>query len=323
MLRCSSFLALLVILASAGSLQAGEIIDIETVFVGNPGNPDDTHLLAYGGVDHSYSIGKYEVTAGQYTEFLNAVAATDPHGLYNSPAMSSYIYGCKIERSGSSGSYTYSVAADWANRPVNYVSWGDAARFSNWLHNGQGSGGTETGSYDLSGAMSPADLMVVTRDPNATWVIPSKDEWYKAAYHKNDGATANYWDYPTGSDSLPSNDLVEPTDPGDNATFFDDGWTIGFPYFRTEVGAHENSGSPYGTFDLGGNVFEWNETAIGPSRHVHGGAFIGNNLHAATSFVNSPAAELFSLGFRVAQVPEPTTLSLLAFGSLALLRRRR
>jgi formylglycine-generating enzyme required for sulfatase activity len=32
------------------------------------------------------------------------------------------------------------VVADWADRPVNYVSWGDAARFANWLHNGQPSG---------------------------------------------------------------------------------------------------------------------------------------------------------------------------------------
>ena len=29
------------------------------------------------------------------------------------------------------------------NKPVNYVSFWDAARFANWLTNGQGSGGTE------------------------------------------------------------------------------------------------------------------------------------------------------------------------------------
>ena len=50
-------------------------------------------------------------------------------------------------------------------------------------------------------------------------------------------------------------------DPGNNATFkfdsgTDDGLTIGSPYYRTGVGAHENSESPYGTFDQGGNVWE-------------------------------------------------------------------
>ena len=29
------------------------------------------------------------------------------------------------------------------NRPVNFVSYFDAMRFTNWLENGQGSGGTE------------------------------------------------------------------------------------------------------------------------------------------------------------------------------------
>ena len=96
-------------------------------------------LTGYGAVHYAYNIGTYEVTAGQYCEFLNAVAATDSHELYNSN-MWSNTYGCKIQRSGSLGSYTYSVDVNWANRPVNYVSWGDAARFANWLHNGQPTG---------------------------------------------------------------------------------------------------------------------------------------------------------------------------------------
>ena len=84
---------------------------IETVTVGNPGNPDDTHGAGYGGVDYVYRIGKFEVTTGQYTESLNAVAEHDAYGLYNTYMWSSD-YGCKIERTGSSGSYSYSVAGD-------------------------------------------------------------------------------------------------------------------------------------------------------------------------------------------------------------------
>ena len=100
---------------------------------------------------YAYQIGKYEVTAGQYTEFLNAVADSDTYGLYSTLMGDILNYGANIQRTGSSPNYSYSVAADWANRPVNYVSFWDAARFANWLHNGQptgpqGPGTTEDGA---------------------------------------------------------------------------------------------------------------------------------------------------------------------------------
>ncbi len=290
---------------------------MDTVTVGNPGNGDDSHGDGYGGVADTYSIGKYEVTAGQYAEFLNAVAATDTYGLY-STNMNSDPGGCQITRNGSDGNYTYDFSgrpsgteADWTDRPVNYVSWGDAARFANWLHNGQQRGAqdlttTEDGSYHLNGATTEAELNAITREGDAKWVIPSENEWYKAAYHKNDGVTSNYFDYPTSSDSEPSNDLVEPTDPGNNATFIDPGHTIGSPYYRTEFGAHENSESPYGTFDQGGNVWEWNEAVSGSSRVLRGGSFnySGANLHPSVRETNDPTDELNNVGFRVVEMPE-------------------
>jgi MYXO-CTERM domain-containing protein len=271
------------------------------------------------------------VTAGQYTEFLNAVAATDTYGLYDMNMDSSYV-GCKIQRSGSSGSYTYSVAGDRANRPVNYVSWGDAARFANWLHNGQPTGAqdlstTEDGAYYLNGATSHAALLAVNREADWKWAITSEDEWYKAAYHKNDGATGNYFDYPTSSDSVPSNDLINP-DPGNNANSSQSGYTIGSPYWRTEVGEFENSESPYDTFDQGGNVWEWNEAILyGSDRGLRGGwYFIDDDIGLASSYRSnggSPHSESYGIGFRVSEVPEPFTFGLLSLGGLALLRRRK
>jgi formylglycine-generating enzyme len=158
---------------------------IETVTVGNPGNTGQTQQFQgiFGAVDYVYSIGKYEVTAGQYAAFLNAVAATDPYALYH-VNMWTHAEGCKIERTGSPGSYTYSVAPDWANRPVNFVTWDDAARFANWLHNRQPTGAqdlttTEDGSYLLDGKTSDFELEHVVRKPDATWVIPTENEWYK------------------------------------------------------------------------------------------------------------------------------------------------
>ena len=37
----------------------------------------------YGSVAYTYQMGKYDVTVGQYCQFLNAVAKTDTYGLYN------------------------------------------------------------------------------------------------------------------------------------------------------------------------------------------------------------------------------------------------
>jgi sulfatase modifying factor 1 len=294
---------------------------IDTVTIGNPGNAGELSGEGAGGygpdricgaVDYVYSIGKYEVTAAQYTAFLNAVGATDTYGLYNT-SMWSNTYGCKIERTGSSGSYTYNVAPDWADRPVNYVSWGDAARFANWLHNGQPSGAqdlttTEDGSYYLNGATSDAGLLAIDREPDATWVIPSEDEWYKAAYHKNDGVTGNYWDYPMGSSAAPDNGNPG-GDSGNSANFYDGDYTIGSPYWRTEGGYFGLSDSPYDTFDQGGNIREWNESVVyegsGYSyRGLRGGGFYdddGNHLHASSRISGFPASESDLVGFRVSE----------------------
>ena len=311
-----------------GPLAAPGVV-IDTVTVGNPGNDGELSGAGAGGygpdricgaVDYVYNISKYEVTAGQYCAFLNAVAATDTYGLYNT-SMDSSPYGCQITRNGTSGSYTYDFSgrpsgteADWVDRPVNYVSWGDAARFANWLHNGQPTGAqdlttTEDGSYYLNGAASDAALLDVDREPDATWVIPSEDEWYKAAYHKSDGVTGNYWDYPTASNSAPTSEAPPGTDMSNgSANYYD---AMGSPYYRTEVGAYDAkpSDSPYGTFDQGGNVWEWNEAILyGSYRGRRGGSFFYNDLvdylHAAhrNSYLNVPSYEYGYLGFRVAEV---------------------
>ncbi len=305
-----------------------QAVTMDWVTVGNAGNANDD--TGYGGVSEVYRISKYEVTAGQYCDFLNAVAATDTYGLYKTRMgdISPSSKGCNIQRGGSFGSYTYSVAADWAHRPVNIVSWYDTLRFSNWLHNGQPTGGqinatTEDGAYDMSLGAS-----VVCKAGATVW-LPSEDEWYKAAYHKNNGVTGNYFDWQTNCDSKPSNDLIDP-DPGNNATFWQDGgYTIGNPYYRTEVGEFENSESPYGTFDQCGNVWEWVE-AYGhmwgsSQRVIRGSSWACNNIRTREGALweYPPASEGWSIGFRVASVPEPCSLVLLSLGGLALRKRRR
>jgi len=316
-------------------------VRIETVPVGNMGNKGELSGKGAGGmggdricgaVDYPFNIGKYEVTAGQYCEFLNAVAKTDTYGLYNTN-MWSNTYGCKIQRSGSPGSYAYNAALDWANRPVNWVSYWDACRFANWLHNNQpigvqDAGTTETGAYTLNG-YNGNDGMTIQRNNNWKWAMSSEDEWYKAAYHKNDGVTGNYFDYPTSSNSMPGNQLIDP-DPGNNATYNSDGnnYTIGSPYYRTEAGAHENSDSPYGTFDQGGNICEWNEDMAFPDRPyrgLRGGSFysLGNEMHASIRFSSYPTLEESYFGFRVVQVPEPCSVFTMLIGYPGMVSRRR
>ena len=207
----------------------GDQLTIDLVPVGNPNNPADTEIMTtdltsgYGTVGYDYQIGKYEVTAGQYTAFLNAVAKTDTYGLYSAGMAGAD--GCGILRTGSPGSYTYNVDVNWADRPVNYVSWGDAARFANWLNNRQPRGlqntsTTEDGAYSLNGATTNEALMAATRNSGATWVIPTEDEWYKAAFYDPDKqAAAGYWDYPTRSDAPPGRDMSESTNPGNNANY--------------------------------------------------------------------------------------------------------
>jgi formylglycine-generating enzyme required for sulfatase activity len=306
--------------------------------VGNPGNAADTRYDAngYGAVSYAYNMGKFEVTTGQYTAYLNAVASTDTYSLYNTNMdTEANSYGCDIKRSGSSGTYTYSVDANWANRPVNFVSWGDAARYSNWLTNGQpigaqGDSTTEDGSYYLNGATTDAQLLGVTRKTAAQggrYYIPTEDEWYKAAYHKNDGTTGNYWGFPTGSNSDPNNDLLNP-DGGNNANFKPGsmGYTIGSPYYRTDVGDFENSESPYGTFDQGGNVREWNETIVSSeARGIRGGSSDSctSYLHAELWEGYSPTYERSSEGFRIVEVPEPCSIGLFSLAGGLLFARRK
>jgi len=90
------------------------------------------------------------------------------------------------------------------------------------------------------------------RNNLARYFLPSTYEWYKAAYY--DPTSGVYYDYPTGSDSVPDGiDFV--FDPNFDAVFFDCA-SNPWPSDITSVGLL----SPYGTAGQGGNVREWQET---------------------------------------------------------------
>lgn len=284
------------------------LTSLQFVGVGDAGNPADN--TGYGAVGYTYDIGKFDVTAAQYCEFLNAVADTDKYGLYSTNMTNGS--GCNILRTGASGSYAYSVSADYANRPANCISWGDAARFCNWLQNGQKSGAqdattTEDGAYLLNGAVSQDALLAVTRKAGAGFFLPTEDEWYKAAYYDpNKPGGAGYWEYPTRSDAAPSN-MLSAT--GTNNANYNN--SIGNPY-RTEVGAFAASPGPFGTFDQGGNVKQWNETKITTNRGLRGGAYTSTSAAPLSVTVRDgtvPNAEDYNIGFRIGSILQNTVYS--------------
>ncbi len=323
-------------------------ITIPTVPVGDLGNPNDPATGSlYGGVSTGYNIGKTEVTVGQYTAFLNAVASTDTYSLYN-PSMASDANIAGIAQTCTSGC-TYSVIGS-ANQPVTYVNWGDAARFANWLHNGQPTGAedlttTEDGAYFLNGATSSTALLAVTRKAGARWFIPTENEWYKAAYYQPaaaGGDSDGYWAYPMKTNGVPNSApspgsaAPDPTRVGNfyaddsTANGYDNGYAVtGSSYsstqnYLTDAGAYTSAPSYYGTFDQGGNVWEWNETKISSSRGVRGGSwnFLSSNLQASDRNNIVPAFEDYDIGFRVASIPEPGSMGLSVVGLVVLALRR-
>ncbi len=340
---------LLLFCAISSSALPASAVPIPTVPVGNAGNAGELSGegaggygpdAIVGGVAYDYRIGRTEVTNTQYIDFLNAVAATDTYALYHTSMGSNTRGG--ITRSGSSGSYVYAVKADagsytYANKPVVYVSWFDAVRFANWLNNGQGSGDTETGAYTLlGGTPTPSNGQSITRNSDAKWALPSEDEWYKAAYY--DGDSSTYYDYPTGTDTTPDHNLPS-SDSGNSANFidFDDGgYTTGDEdHPMIDAGAYTLSASPYGTFDQGGNVWEWNETLIFVRfistyfGGLRGGSwdYESLNLLSSSRDHNNQSSQNNGFGFRVANVPEPSTALLAAMGivilAIAAWRRKR
>ena len=173
--RCAFLGALL-------SVSATSAATVATVPVGNPGNPADTRYDAtgFGSVGYTYQIGKHEVTNAQYVEFLNGVDPTgaNARGLYDASGMSSNALGGITLNSGAASGSKYQVKPGRGNSPVTAVSWYDTIRFANWLHNGQGSGDTETGAYTLlGGTLTPAIGSTITCNAGAHRGCTSRRAW--------------------------------------------------------------------------------------------------------------------------------------------------
>lgn len=228
----------LIATSAAGAADRRAIVTIATVDVGAPANPSVAIVpftdaiyqscadapqsragcQTLGGVDHRYAIGRLEVTVGQWVAFLNTVdpSGRDRHHLYDPTESSSAWpkYGQIDMSSRAARGRHYSVAYPaWADKPYGFANFLRAARFANSLDNGRVisrrtvragsfavtirrvrlSPQTERGMYDMRRPKT-------TRTKRAGFVIPSQDEWTKAAYYDpSGGGTMSYWKYPTNA----------------------------------------------------------------------------------------------------------------------------
>ena len=270
---------------------------MEFVSFGNVGNGDD--VTGYGGVSYGYRMGVTEVAQEVVTKAVN-LGATRVGG----------------------GSWS-------AGQPAANVSWFEAARLVNWLNVDRGHApaylfNSVNGQMELwsSGEAWQAGGENLYRHKDAHYFLPSDDEWYKAAFHQNNGVTADYWDYATGSDVAPV--AVGSGVLANTAVY---GGVGVAPALVGDAGGL----SPYGMMGQGGNVFEWQETAftgvnngVNLFRNIRGGGWASPQtvLLSSTRFYNLPTFSADLQGFRVASVPEPGT-SLLLGGVMMLWAGRR
>ena len=303
--------------------------------VGSIGNAPNT-ATGLGRVTTNYKISAYDTTISQYVDFLNGSDAGKQglYGVWNGSIGKTQVATtpAAISRSGSAGSYSYSLTdSAFASKPVNFVNWFSAARFVNWYANGQSASAsaTETGSYTLNGQTTGN---IVARNANAQIFLPSADEWTKAAFYN--AAAQNYYLWPTTSNSTPTAVLPagNETVTAANSANYRAADAAADSLKMTNVGTYVNTKSTYGLFDMLGNVTQMTDTtgtgldagkyqALGGSFATTAAGLNSWNSNSTGEFrLGAPNATeglgTATIGFRVAAVavPEPGNMVAAAMG---------
>ena len=316
-----------------------------------PGPPE---CLTIGAVAYTYEIGELKITVDQYVTFLNTVdpSGENPHQLYldyMNPTVWPKYGSISLDPDAAAGKH-YAVAyPEWTDKPFGFADFLRSARFANSLTNGdilsrdESQSGdfkvmtytvrlspeTERGMYDLT---NPA----TTRTLDTGFVIPSDNEWLKAAYYDpNGGGTDSYWQYPTGPADAPNassldpntGDVVNGTDqplstynpqsphapagtyptwcPAQAGQGCDDENPTRIPpgldpaIFQgnlSTVGQTETR-SPWGTLDQGGNVVEWQDTIV-PTPSGYTAHRVWRRMHGGVANAASYQMLISAFGFQ-------------------------
>ncbi|MCE2812391.1 MAG: SUMF1/EgtB/PvdO family nonheme iron enzyme [Planctomycetaceae bacterium] len=304
--------------------------NMEFVTIGNPGNAPDS-VKSSGSVGYTFQLGKTEVSR-------------DMIDRYNA----SYGNGASLAITLADMSSTDDNGGD---RPATGVSWNEAARFVNWLNTS--TGGHAAYKFTSSGVNDNISLWESSdeadynefnpfRSKRATYVLPSYQEWYKAAYYDPaKGANGGYWTYPTGSDSVPTKITSNSTTSGTAVYENIAGGTV-------DVG-QAGGESAYQIMGMAGNALEWtesnldsvngNHSSVNPDfiRVLLGGGFKNQSqFMSSTYMINNLPQDAFptfqnnDFGFRVAvlspgggggEVPEPTSMAIFGLGALGFVYR--
>ena len=269
----------LVAVAPADHVTAGNAIDF--VPIGNPGNSNDP-ARPYGAVSYPYSIGKTGVSIAQWEEFylldpaVSGRTINDFNGNYNY---------------WNTGSYSVGVDA-----PVAFVSLNNAAQYANWLT----SGNAMSGAYTIDSVSGAITAMMSREDILATgnlyYLVPTHDEWYKAAYFKPDGT--GYTLYANGLDTAPPKTT-------DGSTGWNYGGALSPPMpWTVDSGDLEQNG----TLNMNGNMNEFTQTERSTNRYWLRGGSYGNTadyLAASIEFDHYATSQFAGLGFRLVVIPDP------------------
>ncbi|MEN0021534.1 MAG: SUMF1/EgtB/PvdO family nonheme iron enzyme [Planctomycetota bacterium] len=311
-------------------------VDIDFVTIGAPGNEPfefDTSLgtIQWGEVEYRYRIGRTEITTQQWMTFLNTFATQD--ALWEDIVLP-FAWGA-VDDPGYNG-----PGRRWMLNPNNPdaalvpvdMGWFDAARFANWMHNGQSSdpASLNSGVYDAS-LFNLFDAPLITRAADAKYWIPSIDEWIKAAHYDPNRfgpGEGGYWQWANMSDEPPIPGL--PGTGGTTAATLDD--VRGLP-----IGSYPEALSPWGLLDTSGSRREWTDE-IDPLRFFlpgdpawqtegSGAGFSGSLSLQGDEIDRGGNARPFSspgISIRLAAaIPTPSTATLATLAMIAAARRRR
>ena len=325
------------------STAQAQIYDIDFVTIGDVGNEPYAgdpygRMAGRGSVDYEYRIGRYEVTTGQWMEFVNTFSTqSDDFTYFASPDF----WGAATDPDYSGPGRHYILRSDISTPemlPVGGISWREAAMYANWLHNNKSSdlSAIQNGAYDTSTFGTNNDNTFndqLTHNPDARFWIPTLDEWLKAAHYdpnKNGTGQSGWWEYSIMSDEPPIYGI-----PGEGQA--NSGFELpGFAEWDIPLGAYEDVTSPWGLFDTAGGGQEWLEEPDfhdrpPEERRLDNSAAGWNYIEAELSdrvsrFSGSLAPHLPASGsFRIATIPSAPALGLAAWsmGMLLIKPRRR